>query len=107
MAAGPFSVLASLGMFRLHRRAALAALLLVALLGGVVEGFLPHTDDGCPTEIHCLVCRSAYGRTAVAVAPAAPRPVAVVTLAAPADATPRAAQFHPRAHVSRGPPASS
>lgn len=32
---------------------------LVALVGlmGVAD-FLPHTDDGCGVEIHCLACRA-------------------------------------------------
>ncbi len=29
---------------------------LVGLLG--VADFLPHTDDGCAVESHCLVCRA-------------------------------------------------
>ena len=29
---------------------------LVGLLG--VADFLPHTDDGCGVEIHCLACRA-------------------------------------------------
>lgn len=93
-------------MFSLRRSATFAALLLLAIVAGALEGFLPHTDDGCPTEIHCLACQNAASRTAVAVAPAAPRPVAVVVSATPTDATTRVVQFHPRAHVSRGPPAS-
>jgi hypothetical protein len=94
-------------MFRLDRRAALAALLVVAVLGGVVEGFLPHTDDGCPTEVHCLVCRSAYSRTAVAVAPTAPLPVVVVVEPAHRDAIPRVGQVDLGTDVSRGPPSFS
>ena len=29
---------------------------LVAMLG--VADFLPHTDDGCAVETHCLTCRA-------------------------------------------------
>ena len=94
-------------MFRWRRRAVLAGFVLAAVFGGVLEGFLPHTDDGCPTEIHCLVCRNASDRTAATVTPAPPRPVVRAVPAAPAGAAPRLAQFHPRAHVSRGPPLSS
>ena len=32
---------------------------LVALVGLMgVSDFLPHTDDGCAVEIHCLTCRA-------------------------------------------------
>ncbi len=35
---------------------------LVALIGllGVAD-FLPHTDDGCAVEVHCLACRAHMG----------------------------------------------
>jgi hypothetical protein len=40
----------------------------VALLGlatiTVVMEYLPHTDDDCAVEIHCLACRWTVGHTA-------------------------------------------
>jgi hypothetical protein len=34
------------------------ALALAAAVGLLLaEGFLPHTDDGCEVEVHCLACR--------------------------------------------------
>ena len=42
-------------LFRL--RVAMGVLVaLVGLMG--VSDFLPHTDDGCAVEIHCLTCRA-------------------------------------------------
>jgi hypothetical protein len=43
-----------------------AAAVLVAALGiALLDGFLPHTDDGCPVEVHCLVCQRDQGTTPV------------------------------------------
>ena len=40
-----------------HLRAGIGALVaLVALLS--LADFLPHTDDGCAVEQHCLACRT-------------------------------------------------
>jgi hypothetical protein len=86
------------------RQATLVLLALLALAAGGLNGFLPHTDDGCPTEIHCLVCRSAHGRVAAVSAPAAPA-LALTSLGAVAE-PPLAACLDslPDAHDARGPP---
>jgi hypothetical protein len=44
---------------------AIALLVLAALVGALGADFLPHTDDGCATEVHCVACRSALGRQGV------------------------------------------
>ena len=43
----------------------LAAVLVAALGIAALDGFLPHTDDGCPVEVHCLVCQRGQGTTPV------------------------------------------
>lgn len=51
----------------------LVALALVTVVGmGLIEGYLPHTDDGCKVEIHCLACRWAMASTVVSAPLAAP-----------------------------------
>jgi len=53
--------------------ATLVALALVTVVGmGLIEGYLPHTDDGCKVEIHCLACRWAMASTAVSAPLSAP-----------------------------------
>lgn len=44
---------------------AIALLVLAALVSAMGADFLPHTDDGCATEVHCVACRSALGRQGV------------------------------------------
>lgn len=40
-------------------RLKIAVSVLVALVGLFsLADFLPHTDDGCAVEIHCLACRA-------------------------------------------------
>jgi len=51
---------------------AVTALALAAAVGLLLaEGFLPHTDDGCEVELHCLACRLLLS-TAVGTAIPAP-----------------------------------
>ena len=93
-------------MFRRRRSVAAAVILVLALFAGAMEGFLPHTDDGCATEIHCLACRALHGGTALFVRSAVLLPVAVAAEAA-APASPRhIAWIVLRPLPSRGPPAS-
>jgi hypothetical protein len=47
-----------------------AALLLTAAFAGGVAEDLIHTDDGCPVEIHCLVCQRVLASVGVAAVPA-------------------------------------
>jgi hypothetical protein len=50
------------------QRIAFATLAAIALCAGLaVASFLPHTDDGCAVETHCLSCRLTLGTVAVAV----------------------------------------
>lgn len=35
---------------------------LVSLVG--LADFLPHTDDGCAVEVHCVACRAHLGKVA-------------------------------------------
>jgi hypothetical protein len=82
----------------------------VALLGlaaiTVVMEYLPHTDDDCAIEVHCLACRWTVGHTATA-APA-------LVLQARCEFVERAPVLVPRATqkgdvlatASRGPPSS-
>jgi hypothetical protein len=86
---------------------ALVLTALAAFSAPALEGYLPHTDDGCAVEVHCIVCRAQLGTTGVAV-PILALPVPsdtarVVVLPRPKprpDATVRTA-------ASRGPPSSS
>lgn len=55
------------------RSFAVALLVLASLLTAAGADLLPHTDDGCQTEVHCVACRSAFSR-AVPVSLAAPAP---------------------------------
>lgn len=42
------------------------ALVLIALVAATaLQGFAPHTDDGCRTEIHCQACRHGLASLAV------------------------------------------
>jgi hypothetical protein len=59
-------------MNRLRRASFFAWLGLVVLasfVGAVVEASGPHTDDGCPVELHCRVCASSYASTAIVALP--------------------------------------
>jgi hypothetical protein len=66
--------------------------------------FLPHTDDGCGIEVHCLACSTAVGKAATAAA--------VVTVPAPGSAVENLSANVPRAPLvpdveaadPRGPP---
>jgi hypothetical protein len=50
---------------RLVRRAPAAWLALLGLAAVTVAvEYLPHTDDGCGVEVHCLACRTSVGHTA-------------------------------------------
>ena len=91
---------------------AIRSLMGLAVLAGLssilwLEGFGPHTDDGCRTEVHCLACRTALVRRASGTAPvvAAPAVVAVEPVTVPARTIPldRVRGVLP----SRGPPFSS
>jgi hypothetical protein len=93
-------------MFRRRRSAAAAVILVLALFAGTMEGFLPHTDDGCATEIHCLTCRALQGGTALFVRSAVLLPVAVPAETAVAAAPRHAPWVVLRPLPSRGPPAS-
>jgi hypothetical protein len=88
--------------FRLF--AAVAVLLLAGVSADAFSDFLPHTDDGCPVEVHCLVCRRALGTTSIFshAAPIVPRPERVHFVPA---AVYRHVDVPPtRAVASRGPP---
>lgn len=86
---------------------ALAVLALVASLGlALAEQALPHTDDGCALEIHCVACRLLLGSVVVAPTQLSlePRLTLVGDVATPElFAPPIRAR---RASPSRGPPAS-
>lgn len=79
---------------------------LVGLLG--VADFLPHTDDGCAVEIHCLACRAHISAVTDLVTfanlPSGPGPIAAFARAAeprPLDASVRLLP------PGRAPPASA
>jgi hypothetical protein len=94
------------GRRRLRKSTVVALALLAILAGGLAEGYLPHTDDGCAVEIHCLTCRLAQAAVptlAVAVALGVSlRPLELVPMAQ-SEALPYAALGAPD---SRGPPLS-
>jgi hypothetical protein len=80
----------------------------LALLGlsatTVVLEYLPHTDDGCAVEVHCLACRSAASQTARTTAVlVVPGPAQIVEIL-PAPALPDADGRKERPRPSRGPP---
>jgi hypothetical protein len=84
--------------------ALVCAFVLAGLGASAFESFLPHTDDGCPVEVHCLVCQRVQGAT-----PEAPRVVLVAVsfevVGAPALAVPSDVSAPClRAAFSRGPP---
>ena len=90
---------------RTKRWFTVGAAVLVAALGlAALDGFLPHTDDGCPVEVHCLVCQRAQGTT-----PVLPHVLLVTTSfvvvgsAVVAAAAPPSCRTTPTA-VPRGPP---
>ncbi len=92
-----------------RRRLFLVALLALACVAGVewTEGFAPHTDDGCATEIHCLACRTACVRPTLAAADPTPSLSPVpVGLVVPEAAT-AGDDVLPSSRTSRGPPLSS
>jgi len=93
------------------RKPRLALAVVFATLGSLgmlsLEGYLPHTDDGCAVEVHCLACRAHLG-AGVSLAP-------VLSLSTGLDA---AGMLSPEAvgsvldasipaHSSRGPPPST
>ena len=92
-------------MPRLPRLGAVALVALAVLVGALLlPGFVEHTDDGCQTEVHCLVCRTAYVRTAVlAASPGAS--IVLVCAGTPAVAAAAAVTPAPPSdRSSRGPP---
>jgi hypothetical protein len=92
---------------RVTRWFSVAAAVLVAALGiAALDGFLPHTDDGCPVEVHCLVCQRAQGTT-----PVLPQVLLVTTSFVVVGSAVVAAATHPSSRttptaVPRGPPAA-
>lgn len=82
-------------------------LALVASLGlALAEQSLPHTDDGCAVEIHCVACRLLLGSIVVAPTQLSlePRLTLVGDVATPGVFAPSVPAR--RAALSRGPPAS-
>jgi hypothetical protein len=47
------------------RRLALTIAALTAIGALSLESYLPHTDDGCAVETHCIVCAAHLGTAAV------------------------------------------
>jgi hypothetical protein len=72
----------------------------------VAVDYLPHTDDGCAVEIHCLACRTSVSQTAATTT--------VLVLPSPSDFVEWLAKELPcsslggtvRVVNSRGPPLS-
>jgi hypothetical protein len=85
---------------------AIALIVLASVVAAAGADFLPHTDDGCQTEIHCLVCRTACS-SAVPVALAAPVSVALVLAGTlPPHISAPFAEAEPGRLASRGPPSA-
>ena len=77
---------------------------LVVATVSTATGFVVHTDDGCPTEIHCTACRTGLAGTAIQVAVAGLAPVASIEIA-PVDPAPSSREADtPRTPALRGPP---
>lgn len=92
------------GLYR--RRSLILFACLVMAVTSVGADFLPHTDDGCATEIHCTVCLTTLAGRVIEVA---------APLLAPAAATERPIWERaahpsdtrtPRTLTLRGPPAA-
>lgn len=89
---------------RVQRGKLWAGVALVGLATITADGFLPHTDDGCEVEVHCLACRLSVGQAATTAA--------VVIVTAPATRVERVSINIPRAPLppdvhaanTRGPP---
>lgn len=75
-------------------------------VGMLVAGdFLPHTDDGCTVEIHCLACRFSVATTTVHT-PAISIPVVLGVADAVTSSVPqRKLESHRSPKPPRGPPA--
>jgi hypothetical protein len=89
-------------------RSLIAAVAFVSALGVgtlVAADFLPHTDDGCTVEIHCLACRLSVATT-TAHTPAISLPVVLVVAEAVTSSRPQQQlESHRSPKPSRGPPA--
>ena len=73
----------------------------------VCADFIPHTDDGCTVEIHCLACRLSVATT-TAHTPAISLPVVlIVAEAIPSLRPPQHLESHCSPKPPRGPPRSS
>jgi hypothetical protein len=88
------------------RKLLLVGVAVVAVLGAALLEVSPiHTDDGCPLEVHCVICRlllSTPAIVAAALVPVPPAlgpadPVAVLSERLEAESTPSRAP-------SRAPP---
>lgn len=92
-------------LLRLHRAGLMAAWALLAGLGLMtLDGYLPHTDDGCSVEIHCVVCSVHLGTAAVvSTSPALPQEFGLVGFVF-ASADSRLRDFTVRVSAARGPP---
>lgn len=89
-----------------RRRSSIAIVCLLVAAMSVGMGFLGHTDDGCPTEIHCAVCLTHLTGLAIRVSMPPLAPPALVDTARP-DPTPSAGAIRtPSTLALRGPPAA-
>jgi hypothetical protein len=91
---------------RLHRGSwpAIALLVLAALVCVMGADFLPHTDDGCQVETHCLACRTAFSR-ATPVVLCSPAAIELAAVGSVLPALPAPLSLAEPARVSsRGPP---
>ena len=77
---------------------------LVVATVSTATGFVTHTDDGCPTEIHCTVCRTGLAGTAIQVAVPILAPVALIEFTPRDPAPPPCDTDTPRTLALRGPP---
>jgi hypothetical protein len=85
-------------------RVLVALLALFALVASAGAELAEHTDDGCRTETHCLVCRSAHGHAQAVAVPAAVPAVPVVTAPLAEAPARRHVSVAAIVHASRGPP---
>lgn len=84
-----------------------AALALVVVATGAAGWLGAHTDDGCRTETHCLLCRSSHGHAAAT--PVAALQHAVHFGVVDSTPAPRESPVTGEAHAcsTRGPPVLS
>jgi hypothetical protein len=88
------------------RKLLLVGVAVVAVLGAALLEVSPiHTDDGCPLEVHCVICRLLLSTPAIVSAALVPVPPALAAADPVAVLSERLqAESRPSRAPSRAPP---